>query len=181
MADAAPPVPGRNCNACTLCCTVLAVKALNKPPGVDCVHAVSGKGCQIYADRPAACVAFHCEFLLDPKLASHWRPKRSRMVLYYDDEAKRMGVHVDPARPDAWTQAPYYDDLKRWARAAAPIRGQVIVRVGEERIAILPDRDKRLGALDADQVLVSVEYETPVNVIYDVVAMDKNDPRLKQR
>lgn len=176
----APPllVSGRNCADCTLCCTVLAVKALNKAQNEDCAHAKLGAGCQIYAQRPAACAAFHCEFLLDAKLAAHWRPKRSRMVLYYDDEAKRLGVHVDPKKPDAWTQAPYHADLRRFARAAAPIGGQVIVRVGEERIAILPDRDKRLGALAADEVLAGIAYETPAGVIYDVLVVKKDDPRV---
>lgn len=174
-------VPGRNCTDCTLCCTVLGVKALNKPRNTDCAHALAGKGCQIYDQRPAECRAFHCDFLVDPKLPAHWRPKRSRMVLYYDDEAQRLGVHVDPAKPDAWRQAPYYSDLKLWARAAAPTRGQIIIFEGDERIAILPDRDKRLGPTRADQVLVCIEYETPTNVIYDVIPVDLDDPRIPAR
>ena len=100
------------------------------------------------------------------------------MVLYYDDDAKRLGVHVDPAMPEAWTRAPYYSDLKIWARAAAPIGGQVIVFAGDERLAILPDRDKRLGPSNPDQVLVCMQYETPQGVIYDVIAMERRDPRL---
>ncbi len=175
-----PLVAGRNCTDCTLCCTVLAIAALSKPRNTDCVHAIAGKGCQIYGERPAVCAAFHCDFLVDPKLPAHWRPKRARMVLYYDDDANRLGVHVDPAKPDSWRQAPYYSDLKIWARAAAPTRGQVIVFLPDDRIAILPDRDKRLGPTNPDQVLVGMEYETPTGVIYDVIAMDRNDPRLPQ-
>lgn len=178
---AAQIVPGRNCADCTLCCTVLAVAALGKPRDVECAHALTGKGCQIYAQRPAVCAAFHCDFLLDAKVAAHWRPKRSRMVLYYDDDAKRMGVHVDPEKPEAWREAPYHADLRRWARAAAPIRGQVIVFVGDERIAILPDRDKRLGPAQPNQVLVCMEYETATGVIHDVVSMDRDDPRLPSK
>jgi hypothetical protein len=163
-----------------LCCTVLGVEPLNKPRNTDCVHAIAGKGCQIYGERPHVCAAFHCDFLVDSKLAAHWRPKRARMVLYYDDEANRLGVFVDPAKPDAWRAAPYHSDLRMWARAAAPTRGQVIIFVGDDRIAILPDRDKRLGPAEPGQVLVGMEYETPTGVIYDVIAMDRDDPRLPQ-
>jgi hypothetical protein len=164
-----------------LCCTVLGVATLNKPRNTDCPHATNGACCQIYENRPAECAAFHCDFLIDSDLPKHWRPKRARMVLYYDGDAKRLGVHVDPAKPDSWRAAPYYDDLKRWARVAAPTRGQIIVFVGEEQIAILPDRDKKLGPRRDDQVLVCIEYETPVSTIYDVIAMDRADPRLAAR
>ena len=70
--------------------------------------------------------------------------------------------------------------MRAWARASAPERGQVIVWVGEELFAILPDRDKPLGLMRTDELLVSVEYETPVNVIYDIIVMKKDDPRLKR-
>jgi hypothetical protein len=156
----------------------MRVPALKKPRNTACVHAKPGAGCQIYAQRPNECAGFHCAFLYMPEVPKHWRPKRSRMLLNYDDDAQRMEVHVDPAAPEAWRAAPYYDDLKTWARRYAPSRGQVIVWVGEELTAILPDRDKRLGPHRDGQVLVGMEYETPAGVIYDVIAMDQNDPRL---
>lgn len=159
----------------------MGISALNKPRNTHCPHATLGKGCQIYADRPAECAKFYCSFLIDADVPGHWRPKRSRMLLYYDAEARRMEVHVDPAKPDAWKGAPYHDELRTWARKAAPKRGQVVVCAGDEMIAILPDRDKRLGPMNADEVLVSVEYETPTNVVYDIIPMHKDDPRIPKR
>lgn len=159
----------------------MGVSELKKPRNMLCEHAALHKGCQIYAVRPSECATFFCSFLIDPDVPGHWRPKRSRMMLYYDAEARRMEVHVDPNMPEAWKRAPYYDDLRSWARKAAPRRGQVVVCANDEMIAILPDRDKRLGRMNRDEVLVSVEYETPTNVIYDIIPMHKDDPRIPKR
>ena len=40
-----PLVPGRTCGSCMLCCTVMQVEELNKPSGVKCSYAVTGRGC----------------------------------------------------------------------------------------------------------------------------------------
>ena len=34
-------VPGRECGTCTLCCKLIAVAALGKPPGVWCTHTIN--------------------------------------------------------------------------------------------------------------------------------------------
>src|SRR5215207_6381407 len=48
------------------------------------------------------------------------------MVLAYDEvHAPRLSVHVDPVRPHAWQKEPYYSQIKRWAIAAAALRGRV--------------------------------------------------------
>ena len=173
-------MPGRDCTDCTLCCTILGIQELNKPPGVECPHVKTHVGCTIYERRPRVCAAFYCGFLHQPDLAAHWRPKRSRMVLRFEDEARRIEAHVDPAKPDAWRKEPYYSELKAWARISAPLRRQVIVCVSQDDvIAILPDRDKRLGRVGQDETLACIEYQTPTgNVIYDVIVVKLNDPRI---
>lgn len=70
----------RSCGDCTVCCTVMGVKALDKPVDVTCQHLYKGddpgigscsrcgkedgpcncKGCGIYAKRPSSCKEFHC-------------------------------------------------------------------------------------------------------------------------
>lgn len=175
-----PNVAGRTCAECTLCCTIMGIKELEKPRNTVCPHARDGVCCTIYETRPRECALFYCSWLYTPDLGAHWRPAECGMVLYYDPHSRRMEVHVDEGKPNAWRDAPYYDELKAWARASAPERGQVIVWVGEQLTAILPDRDKPLGEMHTDELLVSVEYETPVNVIYDIVVMNKDDPRLKR-
>lgn len=171
-------VPGRDCTDCTLCCKILGVPALNKPPSVECAHVKTHVGCLIYDRRPAECAAFHCGYLSQPNLAAHWRPKLSRIVVQIKERGRRIEAHVDPDQPDAWHNEPYYSELKAWARLSAPLRRQVIVCIGlEEVIAILPDRDKRIGAVGPSERLICTETNAPNGVIYDVVTVDENDPR----
>lgn len=178
MSAPARLVPGRDCSDCTLCCTILGVPALNKPPGAACRHVQPNVGCQIYDRRPAECAAFHCGYLTQPNLAAHWRPKHAHMLLQIKESGRRIEAHVDPAQPEAWRAEPYYTDLKAWARLSAPLRRQVIVCVGlEDVIAILPDRDKRMGRIGFDERLVCVQHQAPGGVIYDVIAVHEDDPR----
>lgn len=170
---------GRSCAGCTLCCTIMGVKALDKPRNEHCPHCSLGVGCTIYETRPPACGGFFCAWLFVPDIPDDWRPLQSGLVLHFDAPAKRMEVHVDPERPDAWRAAPYHGQMRAWAAATAREGGQVIVWIGEERFAILPDRDKALGELGPGQMIVSHEFIRDGVWGYDIVVMDENDPRLK--
>jgi hypothetical protein len=171
-------VEGRNCKGCTLCCKLMGIAELEKPRGVWCPHCNPRSGCKIYGDRPGECRTFYCGYLTNPALEEAWAPSRSRMVLTYDElQAPRLSVHVDPARAGVWRSEPYYAQLKRWARAAAAARGQVIVWQGRKAIAVLPDRDKDLGEVRADQYIVTTEIMGRDGVTLDVVALDGGDPR----
>lgn len=68
----------RECGDCTLCCTVTAVRELNKPERVDCVHC--NKGCSIYEQRPVACAAFSCAWL-DGDLPDWMRPDKVGVMI----------------------------------------------------------------------------------------------------
>jgi hypothetical protein len=50
----------RSCGACSLCCTVRGVDALDKPPGLPCPSLAPLGGCAIYATRPGECRAYLC-------------------------------------------------------------------------------------------------------------------------
>jgi Fe-S-cluster containining protein len=49
----------RECGACTACCTILAVRELNKNVYEACQH-LCAQGCSIYTDRPRTCRAWSC-------------------------------------------------------------------------------------------------------------------------
>lgn len=56
----------RSCGACSCCCAVLEVSELGKPAYQRCEHQLAGGGCAIFGrtERPAACAAYACEWLL---------------------------------------------------------------------------------------------------------------------
>lgn len=72
-------VPGRSCGACTACCRVLEIKALDKPAGILCRHN-TGRACGIYAERPETCVQWHCLWRRIGALPDALRPDRSGVV-----------------------------------------------------------------------------------------------------
>lgn len=89
------------CGECTLCCKLLGVAELDKPPSRWCHHCTPGKGCNIYADRPPNCVDFECGWFANDGSPEH-RPDRLHMIV--TGESQQVGayvVHVDPGFPDA--------------------------------------------------------------------------------
>ena len=144
----------RGCDGCTLCCKVMQVDApIDKPMNEWCVHCVPGTGCAIHQARPSVCRSFHCMWLIDGSLGQEWQPERCHMVLWLDLEGRRLNANVDEDHPDAWRAQPYYGQLKAIAASSLPRGGQVIVYVGKEAFAILPDRHAALGALGPDEYI----------------------------
>jgi hypothetical protein len=170
-------VQGRECGPCTLCCRVLGIGEILKPPGQDCPDCAVGKGCTIYERRPRTCKDFYCGFLVMKDLEEEWRPAISKLILIFDGEENRVRVHVDPDHPDAWRREPYYSKLKQWAVVAVPHRTQIIVRIGDHAFAMLPGRDIDLGVLGDDDVIVTEETETPGGVVLNVLKVSEDDPR----
>ena len=152
--ERSPIVPGRACNTCTMCCSVLDIAELGKPAGARCPHCVGGSGCGIYAERPAVCGEFYCGYLALPFVNARWFPDDCGMMIYPDAANSRLAVHVDPARPNAWQAAPYHADLRQWAVAADKMGFQVYVAIGRRIIAILPQEDVDLGVFGDDDRLV---------------------------
>jgi hypothetical protein len=170
-------VVGRSCGSCTLCCKVLKILELNKPQGAWCQHCKPGAGCKIYTERPLECRTFHCGYQTQAELGEEWKPDRSKIVLVVEPEANRITAHVDPQRPDAWTREPFHTQLRQWAAAAAPHRGQVIATVGRRAFMIFPDRDTDLGLVDDDELIVTTERKTPFGVELVASKIHKDDPR----
>lgn len=145
-------VPGRSCEACTLCCKVIGIPALAKPQGHDCPHCDIGRGCTIYQRRPAVCADFYCSFLLSPALGEEWKPTTSHFVLGYMADADVVLIYADPDHPAAWRQEPYISRIRKWA--ATTDTGYVLVWQGARALALHGADEFDLGALRDDQVIV---------------------------
>jgi hypothetical protein len=113
-------VPNRQCGSCTLCCKVMSITELDKPRGTWCKHCLLGKGCGVYATRPAECRSFFCGWLVDPRLGPEWKPDRSKIVLTPTPDSNGIAVRCDPGFPDAWRRDPYQNTISEWAEAAKP-------------------------------------------------------------
>ena len=153
-ASSRAPVPGRTCGSCALCCKTVAVTELAKPAGIWCPNCRGSKGCAIYDSRPAGCRDFHCEWLLSEKLGPEWKPDRAKFALMVTATG-HLAACVDPGFPSAWRREPYYQALGRWARERAESRSSswpgVDVWIGKRCIIILPDGEKDLGIVAADE------------------------------
>jgi hypothetical protein len=171
------PVEGRSCGTCTLCCKILGITELSKPKDKWCPHCEIGRGCKVYDRRPAECSGFFCGYLQAP-LASYWRPDTAKMVVVAELDGNRLAVHVDPGRPVAWRDEPFYSDIKQWALSAAADMKQVVVTIGRRVIVILPDRDVDLGLVADDERIVVGERMTEFGPRLDALKLKADDPRI---
>ena len=147
-------VPGRACGSCTLCCKLIAVAELGKPPGTWCAHCVRGQGCGIYQSRPTECRTFFCHWMLEKGLTPDWKPDKAKFALV-TSAGGHITAFVDPGAPTAWRKSPYFETLKRWSlegARASPAR-IVTVRIGPRAIVVLPDREIDAGQVGPDDAL----------------------------
>lgn len=145
-------VPGRECGTCLLCCKVMAIDALEKPPGVWCKHIKRGVGCEIYDTRPTECRRYYCHWMMDANLPADWKPDRAKFALTVN-AGGHITAFVDPGLPGAWRQAPYYQQFKRWAVEgvrARPVR-VVMIRIGTRGLVVLPDAEIDIGTVSRDE------------------------------
>ena len=177
MTETQTLVKGRNCDGCSLCCKLLIIEEVDKPRNEWCRHCNPKKGCTIYDQRPQTCRTFHCGYLFIPDLSDDWKPAKSKFLITFEEAANRIVINVDPARPGAWMEEPYYSRIKQWSKDAAPARGQVLVWINNHTIAVLPDRDKDLGIVRPDQIIRTLETRGPHGLSLDVVVVDRVDPR----
>ena len=153
-APARAPVTGRECGSCTLCCKTVAVAEIAKPAGTWCPHCQRSKGCAIYESRPTGCREFFCEWMLSDKLGPEWKPDRARFAVMMTATG-HLSLAVDPGFPSAWRHPRYYEPLLRWTRERADDPSSawpgVDVWIGRRCIIILPDGEKDLGVVAANE------------------------------
>jgi hypothetical protein len=159
-----------------MCCKLLGIQELSKPRLEWCLHCAGHSRCGIYSRRPVSCATFHCGYLTHPALDDSWKPSRSKLIVTFEPEWNRVVIHVDPARPDAWRKEPYYSAIRRWGQNSARDRSQVIVWQGDLTVAVLPDREKVLGAVRPDQMILTSRREGPAGPAIDVFAVEPDHP-----
>jgi hypothetical protein len=148
------PAPGRSCGTCTLCCKVHGIAELAKPVGKWCPHCEIGKSCKIYETRPQECRTFHCLWLADGRMAEHWRPDRSKIVVTPGSNANSLELRCDPGHPGAWRKEPYYSEIKQLAMKARSMDGMLIVAVNGSCTFVAPEGEFFLGDVHPDQRIV---------------------------
>jgi hypothetical protein len=104
----------RSCGSCSLCCKLMDVPEV-KSRHAWCPHAKPGSGCKIYADRPAPCRRFHCEWLRNTTFGEHWYPNKAKIVISTKDDPSLVMFIVDPAYPLRWREEPWLSDIKHIA------------------------------------------------------------------
>lgn len=162
-----------------MCCKAphIKEKELEKPPGVWCRHAVAGKGCGIYEDRPPVCRRFYCQWMLDSRMGPEWKPDKARFVIFSIPEKKVLNVVVDPDFPNAWTKPPFFAAIKGWAQDGAELGRLVLVRIGARLVVVLPGRIVDLGKVDPSAQLVLTRERGPTGFHYDVDVRSEDSAR----
>ena len=115
------------CGQCSLCCKLLGIEEIEKPPGVWCQHCTPGTGCMIHeqASFPMDCHSYACLWRQAKDegnpLPDELRPDRSKVII---DAAKTQHAHhvrCDPASPTAWRNPKIVSILDQLARRGSAI------------------------------------------------------------
>jgi hypothetical protein len=130
----------------------MAIETLAKPAGSWCPDCRPGRGCLIYADRPAECQTFACLWLLNDRLDQRWKPSKSKFVLTTSEDG--IEVRCDPGFPDAWRKEPFRSEIHRWAISGETHEVTVLVIIGQKMILVTPEREFDLGVVRPDQRIV---------------------------
>jgi hypothetical protein len=86
-------VKGRECGRCSLCCKVVRIDEIGKPPGQWCKDCAPGRGCcKIYENRPEPCRHFLCMWLFTEDLGPDWFPATAKLVVSVEQSGKRIAV-----------------------------------------------------------------------------------------
>jgi hypothetical protein len=151
-----------------MCCKLLGIAEIDKPINAWCPHCARGTGCTIYEQRPQACRAFACGWLLDPAMPETWRPDRSKLVVMPDEDPEQIVILVDPGTPDAWRREPFHSELRRRAAQALRAGGNLIVVVNGKATLVLAEAEQFLGAVQSGDKVAVTQVPEPGGVRLDV-------------
>lgn len=125
----------RTCEDCTLCCTLLGVRELDKPPVQHCKHCEVNVKCNIYNTRPKECKDFNC-WWLSGAVPEDLKPNSSHVVLSdlqtdlgVEIEGQVIIVYTDPNYPDAYKTGKMKDFLNALLQIGIEL---VIVKDGKK-------------------------------------------------
>ena len=132
---------GRECGACSLCCTLLRVEPLEKPAGRDCLHQCGEAGCAIYSERPEICRRYACLWL-QGGLEDDERPDRTGGVVDLETTGVGVRLGIREAREGAFDASP------RLQAIAERYRSEMPVRITDADDVMDPDRPFRVLLAD---------------------------------
>jgi len=127
-------------------------RTTGKAGGLLCPHCKPGRGCLVYADRPAECQNFSCLWLVDDRLDQRWKPGKSKFVLTTSEDG--IEIRCDPGFPDAWRKQPFRSEIQEWAISGETLDLTVLVIVGQKMILVTPDQEFDLGLVGSDERIV---------------------------
>lgn len=151
----------------------MGIVELEKPRNVWCDHAIPGRGCAIYDQRPHSCSVFSCLWLLDAELGEEWKPERSKLVIVPDNDSRATRVYVDAASPDAWKREPYHQSLLDFMQKGMLEGRLLFINIGNKHGLLLPDaragwRLEDLGTLQAGDEIKLKRIGYPFATRYEV-------------
>jgi hypothetical protein len=140
------------CGKCTLCCRLLGVVELNKPPVQNCEFCPNEKGgCQRHDDLPPTCADFECGYL-GSNLPKSFRPDKLHIIVTGEDATDKVHfLHVDPRYPDA-TKTRIGRNLIAMMRQQS--FGSIIITTGD-KTEIIEDDTKRAEFLRGKYSIVT--------------------------
>ncbi|HWB53430.1 MAG TPA: hypothetical protein VG722_04530 [Tepidisphaeraceae bacterium] len=145
------PQSKNECGECTACCDVLAIRELGKPFYSRCQHVLLGKGCGIYAERPAPCSAFRCAWLAGVLGESiDRRPDKCGLMFDLSPEERPPRLAVWETIPGALKKENLQYLIKK-VREHKLVRG---VKFGRPAVVLYP-----YGAKSGLQFDVAEEYD----------------------
>jgi hypothetical protein len=148
--------PQRSCGGCTLCCKIMAIDELKKPPGEWCPNCKGAQGCAIYGAHPPSCRYFVCEWLRNSDVPQDFRPDAVKVVLTTAmwDEGAHLIANCDADNPMAWRDQPVYGWLKARAAQSWQRGGWVMARVVKRIWLIGPNGDLDVGDVNDETRLL---------------------------
>ena len=121
------------CDGCVLCCKVMGIDEISKPPNEWCPMCDKGAGCKSYDNRPQGCRDFSCAYAMGLMgSVEAIRPDNSKVVMSFTIDGKYPVAYVDKSYPDAWQSGV----VGRWFKHMVERLGRGFVVIGDRRFAI---------------------------------------------
>lgn len=127
-----------------MCCKVMGVVEISKPPNAWCAMCDKGVGCTTYDNRPPSCIDFNCAYAGGYMGADiNARPDKSKVVMSFTTDGKYPVAHVDTAYPNAWQEGA----VGRWLNFMVQEVGKGLVITGNNVKAVGDWTDEEFAAV----------------------------------
>src|SRR6185503_2858722 len=148
-------IEGRECGACTVCCTwpTIDKPEIQKRSGTTCRHCTAG-GCAIYETRYPICREYYCAWRALEMFGEEWRPDRSGVLPYVEtevDEAFDFSIGIGLmliGDPIQIVRQPWFQDfVVRGVMNSVPLFLAMAGPTGCQPATILLNTDEMVNAI----------------------------------